>query len=415
MAGLFAVYSLNRRAPEPPSPALQGVDPAIARSITEATEAVRKTPHSGEAWGRLATILGLHDFGAEADICFTQAERFSPNNARWPYLRGLLKSGENPEAALDAFARAAGLSGEMAAPHLRYGEALVERGRIDEAEKQFRFVLQNAPQDGRALLGMGRVALAQRKIQEAKSFLTQSLSNAPTVKATHVLLAQVEQMAGNDPAAEALQQRANDLPEQPEWPDPYLFEANRLRTGKVAAANIAEEMLRKGQIDRARELLENTVRTYPDFSKGWLLFGKALLKQTNAPRAEAAVRRAIELEPASVDARVELGSALFAQGKYTEAEAGYREALAIKPNLAEAWFNLGLAQMNQKNAAAAVASFQKATQYKPDLTYAYIRCGQALGRLNRVPEAIEQLNRALKLNPGNQEAQEMLAILEKFK
>ena len=59
----------------------------------------------------------------------------------------------------------------------------------------------------------------------------------------------------------------------------------------------------------------------------------------------------------------------------------------------------------------AIEAFQNATRFKPDLTYAYIRWGQALGRLRRVPEAIEQMQRALQLSPTNQEAREMLEIL----
>ena len=58
--------------------------------------------------------------------------------------------------------------------------------------------------------------------------------------------------------------------------------------------------------------------------------------------------------------------------------------------------------------------FTPAFKYKPDLTYAYIRWGQALGRLNRPKEAIEQLNQALRLDPGNGEAREMLEILKQF-
>src|SRR6185436_4531522 len=137
VVGGLAVFQRQRAAPDPPALRLEQVDPAIVASIENARSDLQTTPRSGEAWGKLATILALHDFAFEADFCFAQAERFAPKEARWTYLRALLKSGENPEAALASFRRAAQLCGDLPAPHLRYGEALVERGRIKEAAEQF--------------------------------------------------------------------------------------------------------------------------------------------------------------------------------------------------------------------------------------------------------------------------------------
>jgi len=297
---------------------------------------------------------------------------------------------------------------------LRYGEALVERGKIDDAAVQFQFVLSREPANARALLGMGRIALSRGKLDESRDYLLRSAKGAPDVKATLALLATVEQRLNHASAAEEALARAARLPEQPEWPDPFLYEANRHRRGKTVAANLADDLLRKGRAAEALPLMEAAVQKYPDFAKGWLLLGKALILQSNYVRAEAALQKAIQLEPASVDARVELGSALFAQKKYVEAESSYREAIKLKPNLAEAWFNLGLVRMNQQSPQTAIEAFQNAVKYKPDLTYAYIRWGQALGRLNRPKEAIEQLNQALRLDPGNGEAREMLEILKQF-
>jgi len=414
LLGAFAAFKLYTPKLTLPVFDLVGVDPAIANAIREAEAAVKQTPGSGEAWGRLATILAVHDFAAPASLCFTNAERFSPADARWPYLRGLMESGENGQKAMAGFEKAASLCGDLPAPHLRYAEALVERGQTDAAAAQFRFVLKSDSANPRALLGMGRISFAQGKLNESRDYLLRSAQGAPTVKATWSLLGTIEQRLGQPALAEEALAKAATLPEQPEWPDPFLREANRYRTGKVAAGNFAEELLRTGRAAEVIPLMERTVQTYPEFSKGWLMLGKALNQQSNSVRAEEMLQKAVRLEPESVDARVELGSALFAQNKFAEAESSYSEAIRRKPNLAEAWFNLGLARMNQKHPESAIEAFQNATKYKPDLTYAYIRWGQSLGRLNRPAEAIEQINRALQLSPDNAEAKEMLAILKHF-
>ena len=397
--------------PEPPVIHQAGSDPAIIKAIEEARAAVRRAPRSGPAWGRLGMVLSIHDILPEADLCFAQAERFDSREPRWPYLRGLALSGEDPGAALPSLLRAATLCGDQPAPHLRLAELLIERGRLDEAEAQIKPVLQREPHNARALLGLARLASARGQTREGLEYLRQSIQSAPDVRASYALLATLEQRSGNQAAAEEAFRRASQLPESYIWPDPFLLEINQVRTGLTVMTDSAETWLKQGHVKEAVALMQQAVTQYPERASAWLVLGKALVQAGDATAAERALRRAVQLEPDSVAARTELGSALFAQTKYPEAEASYREALRINPKLAEAWFNLGLCLMNQRDSARSLEAFQNATRFKPDLTYAYIRWGQALGRLKRVPEAIEQMQHALQLSPTNQEAREMLDIL----
>lgn len=409
-AGYFIWY----RATTPAVPIFKtdDADPAVAKAIVQARDAVEQAPRSGPAWGRLAMVLSIHDFMNEAETCFAIAERFDPKEPRWPYFRGLARSDDSPDYALPCLKRASQLSGEVAAPHLRLAEMLSERGKLDEAEALIRPVYARNPQDARALLGLGRIALARGQVRESLEFLQRSVQFAPDVKASHALLAIVQQRLGNSTGAEEAQRKAAILPEQPIWPDPYLLEINQFRTGLGATIDLANFYLRQGNAKSAVALMEQAARDYPEKPRAWLVLGKALSEATNHAAAEQALRKAVLLEPTSLDARVDLGSALFGQAKYSEAEANFREAIRLQPSLAEGWFNLGLCRMNQRDNEGAVEAFQKAANLKPDLTLTYIRWGQALGRLRRVPEAIQQLKHALELSPNNAEAKEMLVILE---
>ena len=411
LAGGGYYFWRQNTPPEPPLIKLTGADPAIIKAIEEARAAVRSAPRSGRAWGRLGMILSIHDILPEADFCYAQAERFEPREPRWPYLRGLAWSGEDPGAALPSLQRAAALCGDLPAPHLRLAELLIERGRFDEAEAQIKPVIQREPQNARALLGLARLANGRNQSAAALEYVRQSIQFAPEVKASHALLGSLEQRAGHQAAAEEAFRQAAQLPPSQVWPDPFLIEINRLRTGLTAMTDSAEAWLKQGLLKESVALMQQAVTQYPERMSAWLVFGKALIQSGDATSAERALRHAVQLEPDSVAARTELGSALFAQAKYPDAEASYREALRINPNLAEAWFNLGLCLVNQRDSAHAVEAFQNATRFKPDFTYAYLRWGQALGRLKRVPEAIEQMQHALQLSPTNQEAREMLDIL----
>ena len=399
--------------PKLPAIKLDGVDPAIVRVVEESQARVRQSFRSGAAWGNLGMILSIHDFLAEADTCFANAERFDPQEPRWPYLRGLSRSGNDALGALPSLERAADLCGNLPAPHLRLAELLIEQGKLETAGSQIRLVLAGDPRNARALLGLGRIALAQGRLAESRDYLQQSIQYAPDVRASRSLLANVQQRLGDSAGANESLRAAVTLPEKHIWPDPYLVEINRLRTGVGAATDDADTWLKTGKCREAAALLQETTRDYPGNMKAWLLLGRAWKQCTNYAAAENALRRAIEIEPASAEARVEYGIVLYAQAKYSEAEANYREAIRIQPNLAEAWFNLGLCLMGQQDAGGALEAFQTALRHKPDMINAYVEVGRSLAKQGHIIEARGLMRHAVQLNPSHAAAQKLLQELEK--
>ena len=349
-------------------------------------------------------VLSIHDFGREADPCFAEAERLDPSEPRWPYLRGLARSGDNTAAAVPHLERAARLCGDMAAPHLRFAELLIERGQLERAEGEIRRVLRLNPRDARALLGLGRIALAQGHFPESRDYLQQSIESASDVRASRALLATVQQRLGNSAAAEQSLAAASGLPEDHVWPDPFLVEINQMRVGLSAALDDADTWLKQGRCSESVALLQQTVRNYPESMKAWLTLGRAWKQCTNTSSAEEALRRAVQVEPSSVEARVEYGIILYAQARYSESEASYREAIRINPNLAEAWFNLGLCLIGQQKIDAALDAFQTACRYKPDLVRAYTHLAESLARQGRTNEASFLLSQASRLNPTQGQA-----------
>jgi tetratricopeptide (TPR) repeat protein len=190
-------------APQPPAVPLDGVDPAVVKAVEAARRNVRLLPWSAAAWGRLGSVLFIHDFNAAADPCFARAERLDPRNPRWPYLRARSLAELDPGAALPVLRRAVALCGdEPVAPRLQLAELLLERGRLDEAEGYFFQVYERDHDDARACLGLGRVAFARGQLPESLDHLLRSARAAPQVKASHVLLAAVYQHSGKAEEAE---------------------------------------------------------------------------------------------------------------------------------------------------------------------------------------------------------------------
>lgn len=86
-----------------------------------------------------------------------------------------------------------------------------------------------------------------------------------------------------------------------------------------------------------------------------------------AVNTEPAYRRAIELEPRDVEARVNLGVLLAARGDLKGAEALYREALALRPEQASAHFNLAFLLRTTRRQNEGMTHLQEALRLDPSL------------------------------------------------
>jgi tetratricopeptide (TPR) repeat protein len=92
----------------------------------------------------------------------------------------------------------------------------------------------------------------------------------------------------------------------------------------------------------------------------------------------AQYQEAVRLKPDYVEARVNLGNALYVAGRLNEAVVQFGETLRLRPDFADAHFNLAMALLNLPGRAA---------------------------------EARTHLEAVLRLQPGNQEAAQLLAKL----
>src|SRR6266700_33282 len=104
----YGVYLWRREPAEtaPPTIDLSGADPGVVQAIEQARTEVRQQPRSAVAWGRLGTLLAVHDFADGATICFAQAVRLDPIEPRWPYFHAITLQKEDPSAALPLLHRA---------------------------------------------------------------------------------------------------------------------------------------------------------------------------------------------------------------------------------------------------------------------------------------------------------------------
>lgn len=143
------------------------------------------------------------------------------------------------------------------------------------------------------------------------------------------------------------------------------------------------------------------------------LLGKEYLKQRRLDEATRSLRKALELAPDYVRARVSLGDAHRFRGEIQQAEREYRLALVAKPGDAEAAFGLGTIAMDRGDVASARASFRLALAQDPGLAAAHLNLGNLSYQEGDYGAAEQSWLKVLGMNPTNTQAMNNLGVLAK--
>ena len=196
------------------------------------------------------------------------------------------------------------------------GNALFEKGRVDDAIAQYQKALEINPDYAEARNNLGNALLQQGKVDEA-----------------------IVQL-----------QRALQL--KPDYAE--------------ACGNLGNALLQQGKVDEAMEHVQRALQINPDSANAHDILGNAFLQKGNVDGAILEYQAALRLNPRYAEACYNLGNARLRQGKLDEAIAQYQKALEINPDFAEAHNNLGTALLHQGNAAEAIAQYQRALQIRPD-------------------------------------------------
>lgn len=135
-------------------------------------------------------------------------------------------------------------------------------------------------------------------------------------------------------------------------------------------------------------------------AEDWYALGSDL--EAVAPdHAREAYRRALELEPRHVDARVNLGRLLHEVGQLAAAESNYRLALAERAGNATALFNLGVSLEDLNRLEEAVQAYKDAVHHEPDYADAYFNLARLLEQVGDRRGALRHLKTYRSLTEGH--------------
>ncbi|MCC7376367.1 MAG: tetratricopeptide repeat protein [Verrucomicrobiales bacterium] len=397
---------------EIPEVSTTALDPALASQLEQNRSNVIASPGSADAWGRFAQVLDAAEFHADAVACYQHAASMDPTSPRWPHLLGLLLLQDQPEAALVQMERAAALAGSTHdAPRLRLAQALAERARFGDAEREVQSLLAARPDHPAARLELARIRLAQGKADTLESILGPCLTNAYTARPALLLLSQSRAREGKLEQAAELSRRATAMPRPFDWPDPFLVEVQSLRADRSRLADRANGLLVQKRFNDADAVIKGLLEQNAGDTEALLLAGRSALLQRQCQEAERRFREFLALQPDSLNGLIQLSLALLCQERWQDASQLLERTLKLKPDFAQAHANLGLAQSRMGNSQAALASYANALRCQPGDAASHAALAEEYLRLGRAAEARTHTEAALRLDPNQPRAKNVSARL----
>lgn len=127
---------------------------------------------------------------------------------------------------------------------------------------------------------------------------------------------------------------------------------------KEFAAAVAK--VTSGDDAGAIQQLEAFIERYPNYSAAYVNLAIVYQRQKQAEQALWLLKKAIEVDPAAVEAMNQLGVISRRQGDFTAAEAYWRQAVTADPTYAYGWYNLGvLCELYKQDLPGALENYRR--------------------------------------------------------
>ena len=174
-----------------------------------------------------------------------------------------------------------------------------------------------------------------------------------------------------------------------------------------------------GDLDQAAREFQQVALSQPDWPGGHYMLGEVYLRQGNAQKAVAALRKACELDPRNASYQLALGTAYLKSGNYSDAVRMLEKiSPASVPQEQQAAFlhMLAVALDKTGDTAAALDFFQKALKANPNDPTLLYNYGSAAFEADDTPTAVAALEKTISLNPSEDllaSARSLLDLIQK--
>ncbi len=179
------------------------------------------------------------------------------------------------------------------------------------------------------------------------------------------------------------------------------------------------ELLRQAQGELAHRrfavaarILEPVLQRAPDCAPALGMAAVAAQMQGRHSDAVAFFRKALVNQREDAGLHAGLGISLFESGDLDGAVAALRRACELAPGVAAGWYNLGKALKLQVHTGEAIEALQRALRLDPSHVAARLTLADAQAGIGEIDAAAAELRRLLKTHSGNAHAWFALANLK---
>ncbi|MEE3294523.1 MAG: tetratricopeptide repeat protein, partial [Pseudomonadota bacterium] len=285
---------------------------------------------------------------------------------------------------------------------LQQGRAAHKEGKLQEAERLYRAILQAQPAHPHANHNLGVIAVSANKAEAALRLFKTALEANP--KILQFWLSYIDTLIREnhlETAKQVIVQGKNKGINSKKFDalNQQLLLASNNELPSQSQLNNLLEQYQKGQYGDAEKLAISITEKFPRHHFSWKILG-AVFKQTGrVTESLGANQRAAHLDPEDAEVHSNLGVALKELGRIEEAEASYRRAIELKPDYVEAHSNLGNTLKDLGRLEEAEASYRQAISLKNDFAEAHNNLGNTLQELSRLEEAEASYRQAIAFKP----------------
>lgn len=389
-----------------PRPDLSALEPSAREKIEKVQSRLARVIAAGdpetrelqEGFGFLGQLFHAFELLDSAVECYETARSFGPEDPRWSYYLGLARTSRGDlEGAVREYRRALESAPEDTATLIRLGNVLLDLGRGREARDLFRRASALDAGNAAVHFGLGRIASLSGQHQEAVDHLQATLELQPEASEVHYPLALAYRALGDLEKARSHLERRGET--RVSFPDPLASALTKIR--KLSALEVVADLAGEQGEFSETDFLGFVLSQFGGFP-GAADQLERVMRSLAVGEGEGDRQQRARLEYA-------IGALFVSEGRDLDAIPHFERAVEGDPTLRDALLKLGNARARSGQFEQAAAAYDRALELRSADPAVLLKRATALANLGLHEAALNDLERATALDPGELEPWKALA------